>query len=138
MLRILGEKGRITIQNEQGEMIQELTKDSQQDENGNIIINYIDKAIKGIKVLTTKPVQLGEIKLYHKKVIDANTGYEKQEIEKFQQLENTIKANESINTLQMNLLNTKSETTMHINQNELSTLQKNENVQIMVNLYRQL
>ncbi len=52
-------------------------------------------------------------------------GYRKQEIEKFQNIENTmIRVNESTNTLQMNLLNTKSEVTMEVNQTDLSALQK--------------
>lgn len=134
MLRILGEEGKIIIQNEQGETIQELTKDSQVDENGNIVVNYTDKEVKNVKVKTTKPVQLGEIKLYNEKVIDPNTGYEKEEIEKFENLESTIRVNESTNLLQMRLLNTKIEARIHMDKKNLSTLQKNENVQIMLTL----
>jgi len=132
MLRILGEEGKITFQKEQGEIIAELTKDSQEDENGNMLVNYEDKERKTIKVITTKPIQLGEIKLIHEKVIDANIGYAKQEIEKIEKLENTIRVNEASNVLQMSILNPKVEASIHMNQIELSTLQKNENIQMIV------
>ncbi len=43
---------------------------------------------------------------------------------KIEKLENTIKVNEATSVLQMRLLNTKAEANIHINQTELSTLQK--------------
>jgi len=134
MLDILGEEGQILIQNGQGETIAVFTKDLQVDENGNMVVSYKEKEMKDLKIITTKPIQLGEIKISNKKAIDAKVGYRKQEIEKFQNIENTIKVNESTNTLQMNLLNTKSEVTMEVNQTDLSALQKNENVQMMLTL----
>lgn len=134
MLTILGEEGKIVIQDEQEKMIQELTKDSQEDENGNMVVDYGENGVKNIKIAITKPVQLGEIKLYNQKAIHADIGYAKEEIKKFQNLESIIRVNESTNTLQMNLLNTKSEAMLDMDQTELSTLQKNENVQMMVTL----
>ena len=134
MLDILGEEGRIFIQNGQGETIAVFTKDLQEDEKGNMVVTYQEKEMKDLRISTTKPIQLGEIKISNKKAIDAKVGYRKQEIEKFQNIENTIRVNESTNTLQMNLLNTKSEVTMEVNQTDLSALQKNENVQMMLTL----
>lgn len=134
MLDILGEEAVITILNEQEETIKEIAKNTKEDENGDIVIDYTDKEIKNIKILTTKPVKLGEIKIYNKRAIDANTGYTKEEIERFENLESTIKLNESVNTMQMALLDTKSEASININQESLATLQKNENVQIMITL----
>ena len=82
----------------------------------------------------TKPVNLGELKIYNKKAIDSNTGYSKQELEKIQNLENTIKLNETTMKTKMELLDTKTEAKISMENNKLSTLQNNENVQIMVTL----
>lgn len=106
MLDILGEDGTITILNNQNETIELLTKDSEQDENGNIVINYENKETKEIKILTDEPKKIGEIKIQNKKAIDSKIEYSKQEIEQFENLESTIKANESIYTMQMKLQNT--------------------------------
>ena len=43
MMRILGQEGSIIIQDEQGEIIQEITQNAEEDENGNIVINYNEK-----------------------------------------------------------------------------------------------
>lgn len=134
MIRILGEEGSITIQNEQGEIIAELTKDTQENEDGNLVVEYPEKEIKNIKIVTTKPVELGELKINNQKEIDANTGYTRQQIKQFEYLEKKIKANESIHDFQMKLLDTKSETKVQINAENLSTLKSNENVQLLVTL----
>lgn len=134
MLSMLGQDGTITIQNAQDEVIQQLTKDSEEDENGNIVISYPNKEVKDIKIVTTKPVQLGEIKIYNQKAIDSKIGYSREEIEKFENLESIIKVNESINELQMNLLNTRAEAKISMENTHLTTLHKNENVPIMVTL----
>ncbi|MCI8636510.1 MAG: hypothetical protein HFJ36_01385 [Clostridia bacterium] len=127
--------GIITITNPQEDtLIEIITKDSIEDENGYVKINYPDKEIKNIKMHLTKPVNLGELKIYNKKAIDSNTGYSKQELEKIQNLENTIKLNETTMETKMELLDTKTEAEISMENNKLSTLQNNENVQIMVTL----
>lgn len=100
--------GIITIINTQEDTpIEVITKESIEDENGYIKINYPDKEIKDIKIHLTKPANLGELKIYNKKAIDSNTGYSKQELEKIQNLENTIKLNETTMETKMELLDTK-------------------------------
>ena len=127
--------GIITIINTQEDTpIEVITKESIEDENGYIKINYPDKEIKDIKIHLTKPANLGELKIYNKKAIDSNTGYSKQELEKIQNLENTIKLNETTMKTKMELLDTKTEAKISMEDNKLSTLQNNENVQIMVTL----
>ncbi len=133
-LRILGEEGRIILQNAQDELIQEITKETQEDENGNIVICYQDKEIKDLKIMMTNPVSLGEIKVYNQKAIKSQIGYEKQEIEKIECLESNIRLNESVTNMEMKLQETKSEIKVSMDKNDLSALQKNENVQILVTL----
>lgn len=134
MLDILGEDGTITILNNQNETIELLTKDSKQDENGNIVINYENKETKEIKILTDKPIKIGEIKIQNKKAIDSKIEYSKEEIEQFENLESTIKVNESICTMQMKLQNTTTGAKISMEKTELSAIQSNQNVQIMVTL----
>lgn len=134
MLRILGQEGKITIQNEEGETIQEITKDSDEDKNGDVVINYNLEEIKNIKVLTTEALQIGELEIKNQKAISSNVGYSKQEIEQFEMLETTIRANKDTNILQMKLLDTKSEAKMTMEKKTLSALTKNEDVQMVVTL----
>lgn len=134
MLKLLGEDGIITIKNAQDEPIGQISKDSIEDENGNIIINYENQDTKDIKINTTKPIQLGQIKIQNKKAIDSKIQYNKQEIEQFENLESTIKANESNCILQMKLLNTKSEAKINMEKAELSAMKENQNIQMMVTL----
>ncbi len=134
MLNILGEDGVITIRNAQDEPIEQITKASEEDENGNVIIKYENQDTKDIKIITTTPKQIGQIKIQNKKAIDSKIQYNKQEIEQFENLESTIKAGESTCILQMKLLNTKSEAKINMEKAELSAMKENQNVQIMVTL----
>lgn len=134
MMRILGQEGSIIIQDEQGEIIQEITQNAEEDENGNIVINYNEKEVKDIKIVTTEAIQIGELEIKNKKAISSNIGYSKPEIEKLEILETTIKVNEAKYILQMKLLDTKSEAKITMERKTLSALTKNEDVQIIVTL----
>lgn len=67
--KIFGEEGEIQIYNEIGEEIGKINRESKEDENGNIIIDYIDKEIRGIEIKTTKPIAEGSIRFNHEKII---------------------------------------------------------------------
>lgn len=67
--KIFGEEGEIQIYNEIGEEVGKINKESKEDENGNIIIDYTDRQIKGIEIKTTKPIAEGSISFNHEKII---------------------------------------------------------------------
>lgn len=68
ILDILGEDGKLQILNKLGEVIGEINKDTEAQEDGTVEINY-EKEQTDIIVKTTKPVKLGTIELESRKAI---------------------------------------------------------------------
>ncbi len=128
MLRILGEQGQIKINKGNDEEII-IHKDTKEDDNGNIVINYPENEVKNITITTTKPAQEGTIRINNQKTINANIGYDRKDIEAFQYLEDNVIVNGVTNLVKMNLLETKSEMKIEMSQKELSTSISN-NVEI--------
>ena len=56
MLKLLGEDGKIILKDENDVVLTELTKDSNADENGNIIIEFPNDIRTKLKIETTKPL----------------------------------------------------------------------------------
>ena len=69
MISILGEQGYVEIL--AGGTSYRLTKDSEVDENGNIVIGY-ETGIREIEITTSKPINVGVLELHHEKAIMAN------------------------------------------------------------------
>ena len=80
--KILGTEGKLTIQN--GLKQEEITSETEADENGNIIITY-EPGVKTLQVTVTKAIETGVIRLNHTKVIKAEN-YSKAEIDEIKQL----------------------------------------------------
>lgn len=68
---ILGEEGKIIVLNKNGETITTIDKNTQTDDNGNIIVSY-GEGQEGIVLKTTTPVNTGKLKLNHNKVLKDN------------------------------------------------------------------
>lgn len=68
VLDILGEEGKLQILNKAGEVIGEINKDTEAQEDGTVEINYENEQTE-IIVKTTKPVKLGTIEIDSKKAI---------------------------------------------------------------------
>lgn len=133
-LEILGESGEIIIKNQEEEEIAKITNETQVDENGNMVIMYEDKQVSKLMINTTKPIKEGQLIIHNKKAISANSGYAKEQIRQFKTLEEQIEVNEEMMTLSMELLETKAEAEIEMTQTNLSTLTKNENIQMKLTL----
>ena len=72
LFNIIGENGRVIVKNSDGEYISVITKDTQADENGNIVIDYGAEGQTGISIKTTAPVNTGKLDITNNKVIKAN------------------------------------------------------------------
>lgn len=72
LLKILGENGILSIKNEDGEIVGAITKESETDDNGNVVIDYGENGQKGIVIRTTAPVTAGKIDIIHNKAIKQN------------------------------------------------------------------
>ena len=134
---LFGEDGYINIKDEAGNVIETINKDSQADENGNIKITYAEPK-KGIIIETSKPVEEGQFTIHNIKYIQGNTGYTRNQLKEMTQfttnevVETNLGKDETQATI--NLLDTKTEAILEINNTNLSTLQKNENVQFTITL----
>lgn len=124
---ILGENGRVTIYNQEGEIIENVTNASQRNQEGNFVISYEGKNVSQISIETSKPVAEGILEMQHTKVIHG-----KEETEKIKEaisLKDTIMMNEQIveNNIQLEDAITKAD--LEVNKENLSTVVDN-NVEI--------
>lgn len=138
--RIFGQDYVITITDIAGNVLHTITKETQ-DENGTITVPY-DGVVSGIKVKTSKPISEGTFNVNNTRSIQGNSGYSKENLKQFITLKtqtqviankfgnSTVEVGESITTLQ----DTKTEAKIEINNSNLSTMQTNENVQLLVTL----
>ena len=121
--RALGENGTLKIYNEIGE-VATINKDSQTDENGNIVVTYPENT-KEIAITTSNITSTGTITLNNVKTIK-NDGYDRQTIANIKQIQDQ----NSIITL--NETETKAE--LNVSNTNWSTLSKNENISITATL----
>jgi hypothetical protein len=136
-LRIFGTEGEILIKDREGNTINTINKDSETNENGNILISY-DEEIDYIKIETSKPVCEGVITIANARAIKGDTGYNKNQLKSFTKLLTKEKVStnvsEEIAQAETILNDTKTEAKIEINNSNLSTLQTNESVQLLVTL----
>lgn len=88
MLSILGQDGSIQIND--GETIQYVTKDTEVNENGNIVVNYTTDANE-ITIITSKPEKAGVLEIEYTKAIGENS-YKTEQIKNLKAitLKNTV------------------------------------------------
>lgn len=133
--RILGEEFSIQIQNQNGGNIATINKETQTSEDGKILVNIETTTVTGIKVITNKPNQEGVLNILTKKSLLGQSGYSKDELKTFVNLSSkTEVVSESVTEekqAKMELKDTIVENRIDINQPNWSTLQTNENIQIV-------
>ena len=137
MIDILGEAGDIVIKDENNANIAVINNNSQADENGNINITY-DTEKRNIRITTSKPIIEGSLTFKHNKVLKGANSYTKEQLKLFTKLISESKVStglgEEIGESTINLIDTKTEAKLEINNNNLSTLQTNQNVQLLITL----
>lgn len=137
MLNILGQEGSVTVKDQNGNVIANLNKETETNENGVIEVNYEVEVTNAI-VTTTLPVVEGNLEIYHTRAIKANNEYEKEQMRTFSKINSVSKINTSIENetaeAQIELNDTKSEAKLEVTPNNFSTLQTNENVQLSLTL----
>lgn len=125
--KILGENGKITIYNQAQEEIGVITSQTQEDEQGNIRINYEGKEVRALKIVTTAPTAEGKLEFNHIKTI--NTNGENQKMPNVVALKTTVSANEKVAENSIKLEETKTEAGLEVDKETLSTVIGN-NVEI--------
>lgn len=126
--RILGENGEMQILATDGSTIAQINKETETDENGNITINE-PEGTKQVNIKTTEVIGTGTITLENIKVIKPE-GYNEEMIRQLQ----AINENVTGSTAKIILEETTTAAEIEVNHSNLSTLSKNENVEIKVTL----
>ena len=68
MKKILGEEGSVIVKDQNGEMVAEINKDSETNEEGKVVITYPEDE-KEIKLETSKPENIGTLNIENTKGI---------------------------------------------------------------------
>lgn len=140
---ILGEEGYIKFLDIESNEIGEINKNSNIDENGYYNITFENKQ-SNISIFTSKIMQEGSIRISNTKNIKSNIPFEKQEIQNFKELEDEynveliLENNKTISFgnffIKNELQESKTEATINFSTNKLSSISKNENVEIKIEL----
>ncbi len=137
MLEMLGQDGNITIQDENNTVIAVINAATETDENGNINIVY-NEALHNLKMTISKPITEGTLTLRHLKALEGENNYTKEELKSFTSFITRSRAvaglGEEIGEKSILLQDTKTEAKLTLSNSNLSTLQTNENVQMLITL----
>ena len=132
MVKVLGENGVITIKDMNDNVITTIDRNTNINEQGNIVVQYNSQDISQIKIETTKPETEAIIEIDNKKSIKANTDYNINQIKQISSLKTALQVKtenaDSEKVAEMNLNETKSKAELEISNTNLSTIIKNENV----------
>lgn len=132
LFNILGNEGNVVIKNSDGNVYQVINKDVNPDSNGNIVLNYDN--VTDLNISFSKPVKEGKITIENEKIILGNSGYDKDSLQKFSVLSNNVRVNsrESQNIeSNISLLDTEYAIDFQINNKDYTTIQKNENINML-------
>lgn len=139
--KILGDDGYIKILNKDTNvLIEQITKDTQSDENRNVVITVPENTAQ-IKIETTKPIKSGNLNMTTTKVIKANEFDTVQAAKEMQYVLNSYyNIGETQNVLsdassKITLKETQTSAELTVSQTEFSTKSTNENVQIRATLH---
>lgn len=141
---ILGEDGVIKLVDSNGNEITTINKDTQADENGNIVIDLSEKGLTKITLITSKPVQEGNL-IVNTERTSKKSDFSKEQYKNFSAIafENELKAKYTYvssetsiatNTIQTNLKDTKTKANIVLDRDSLSTIAMNNDVEIRVEL----
>ena len=132
-----GTDGYIDIKDNNGVVIQRIDNNTEANEKGLVVISY-DGEKTDIKIETSKPIKQGEFTIQNTKAIKGVTGYSKNTLKNINKLYTNEKISTDIQSSEaeasIDLLDTKTEAKLDINNVNLSTLQNNENVQFLITL----
>lgn len=143
ILEILGQDGSIELKN--GEIIKTINKNTEADENGNIIVNY-NASRSGLTITITKPQKAGVLEFNHSKEI-METSFTKAQLDEINGIKTQNSAKgiikvsgedaevvESLSESKLKINGTTSKAELTVNTDTLSTMATNTNVVFGVKL----
>lgn len=133
---ILGEDFSVSILGEGNGVLSEINKDSEWDENGDLIISVEENVLGTIRILCSQPTRIGTLTVEMERYIKGETGYNKAQLKNFTNFENTkvVVVNEKEIPFNSTILleDTCTEARLELSSTNFSTLNKNENIQMLV------
>jgi len=134
--KILGEEGSLIIKDQDGNEITKITKDTEANENGNIIVSYTGE-VRNLTIQISKAVETGIIRLNHVKAIKESE-FTKEQITELKHLveQATVKYSTAEHTFknEIELEGTETVAELIIEPKTLSTAAVNESVKFAVTL----
>ena len=139
--KIFGETGELKLINAEGENFATINK-SNVDDNGYITMDFTT-SVNTMTIISSKPVEEGNITFEIIKVLTKDNEYSEEEIREFASIESTftgIAKSGDIEIVNVNKLNSiilnepTQKVNISINNDRLSTITKNENIEIKVTL----
>lgn len=141
LVNILGENGELVIHDQNDQVLARVNSNSEEDENANIVINYNDSEVTSLTLKVTNPVAVGELEIKNTKTIKE---IEKDILQKATNISSTLTQSynikdqeelvEETKTSKIEFKDATSQAKLEISNEKLSTLKKNENVQLLVTL----
>lgn len=140
--KVFGENGEITILNEAGTTLASINKDTEVKDN-KIVVNLVPFNTNSITIKTSKPQAEGNVIFEITKVLAKNIEYSTNQLKSFTQIKTSVtgkakNADTDIvsteNTKNIELKEPTQKASITTSNNRLSTIVKNENVEIKVTL----
>ena len=132
--KMLGEDGHITISDEDGTELGIINKETPKDNNGNYVLDISKNNVNQLDIITTKPITEGQVTIVIEKAVKGKIDYSEEQVKTFNKLESNLtgKAGASTvtNSTQMLMEEVKSVANVEVNKTDLTTVVKNENVEI--------
>lgn len=134
--KILGEAGSIEVFDNSGNKLAEINKSAEADENGNIVINYEAGKVSEVVIKIHNAEKEGQLEIRSNKKIKGQTGYSLSNMQAMKALRETVqvislgKTVEASSEVELKETVTKAEASANVT--SLSTVMKNEDVEIRV------
>ena len=137
--KILGEDGTIELYNKQGTKIGDtINKETAVDKNGNYALDISSLNNNGLTIVSSKPITEGQLVIEVEKAIGKETTYSINDMKNFKKIQMTLKGEAGTSTVnastEMLLNEPKSVAEIAISKTDLTTVVKNENVEIRATL----
>lgn len=138
LMKILGEEGYIKIYSGSTEILA-IDTNMQANENGMLELNISELDINNIKIQTSKPQTEGKLEISLQKAIKTDIGYNKNQISNFEKINANLKMIASLNgeilveqnvEANTSLVEPQTKIELTSNMKDLSTIVKNENIEI--------
>lgn len=132
--KMLGEDGKIEVFKTDKTKIGEINKDTEKDNTGKYILDISKEDVNQVTIKTSKPIIEGKIEIEIEKAIKGKLDYSKSQIREVSNLSSEVvlkTSTEAVNgNIKIKMEEPVSKAKLTINKSDLSTLVKNENVEI--------